>query len=151
MISLIGYRCTGKTTLAKVLAGRLGWPWMDADLEIERQAGKSIARIFAEDGEPVFRDLEARVIAELCGRRELVLAAGGGRRCGRRTAGRCARRPGRMADSPAGNDPARMSADAATPAASRPDRTRPAGGNRPIVGPAGTDVSGSGPPDDRHR
>jgi len=75
---LIGYRATGKTTLAKLLAARLGWEWIDADVEIERRAGKSIARIFAEDGEPAFRDLEAEVIAELCGRERLVLAAGGG-------------------------------------------------------------------------
>jgi shikimate kinase len=75
---LIGYRATGKSTLARGLAGRLGWDWIDADVEIERRAGKSIAGIFAEDGEPAFRDLEAEIIAELCGRERLVLAAGGG-------------------------------------------------------------------------
>lgn len=75
---LIGYRATGKTTLAKLLAGRLGWQWVDADVQIERRAGKSIAQIFAEEGEPAFRDLEAEVIAELCRRDKLVLAAGGG-------------------------------------------------------------------------
>jgi shikimate kinase len=51
---------------------------VDADVEIEHRAGKSIARIFAEDGEPAFRDLEARVIADLCQCQKLVLAAGGG-------------------------------------------------------------------------
>ena len=75
---LIGYRATGKTTLAKLLARRLGWEWIDADVEIERRAGKSIAGIFAEDGEPAFRDLEAEIIADLCRRDKLVLAAGGG-------------------------------------------------------------------------
>jgi shikimate kinase len=75
---LIGYRATGKTTLARFLAGRLGWDWIDADEEIERRAGKSIARMFAEQGEPAFRDLEAEVIAELCSRSRLVLATGGG-------------------------------------------------------------------------
>ncbi len=75
---LIGYRATGKTTLARHLAQRLGWDWIDADVEIERHASKSIARIFAEEGEPAFRDLEAEVIAELCGRPSLVVAAGGG-------------------------------------------------------------------------
>ncbi|MGA2616399.1 MAG: shikimate kinase [Thermoguttaceae bacterium] len=75
---LIGYRATGKTTLARRLAERLGWSWIDADVEIERRAGKSIRRIFAEEGEPAFRGLEAAVIAELCGRQHLVLAAGGG-------------------------------------------------------------------------
>jgi len=75
---LIGYRATGKTTLARHLAARLGWDWTDADVEIENRAGKSIARIFAEDGERAFRDLEAEVIADLCRREWLVLAAGGG-------------------------------------------------------------------------
>ena len=75
---LIGYRATGKTTLAKLLAERLGWQWIDADVEIERRAGKSIARMFTEDGEPAFRDLEAQVIADLCRQDRLVLAAGGG-------------------------------------------------------------------------
>lgn len=64
--------------MARLLADKLGWEWIDADVEIERRAGKSIARIFAEDGEPAFRDLEAEVTAALCQRRRLVLAAGGG-------------------------------------------------------------------------
>jgi shikimate kinase len=77
-IILIGYRATGKTTLARLLAEKLGWQWIDADVAVEQRAGKSIARIFAEDGEPVFRDLEAEVTAELCQRSRLVVAAGGG-------------------------------------------------------------------------
>ncbi len=77
-ITLIGYRATGKTTLARLLAERLGWAWIDGDVEIERRAGKAIARIFAEDGEPAFRDLEAAVTADLCRQTPLVLAAGGG-------------------------------------------------------------------------
>jgi shikimate kinase len=77
-LTLIGYRATGKTTLARLLAERLGWDWIDADVEIERRAGKPIARIFAEEGEPAFRDLEAAVTADLCQRSRLVLAAGGG-------------------------------------------------------------------------
>ena len=75
---LIGYRATGKTTLARLLAERLGWSWIDADVEIERRAGKPIARMFAEEGEPAFRDLEAQVIADLCRHDALVVAAGGG-------------------------------------------------------------------------
>ena len=78
ILALIGYRATGKTTLARLLAQRLGWDWIDADVQIERRAGKAIARIFAEDGEPAFRDLEAAVIADLCRRSGLVIAAGGG-------------------------------------------------------------------------
>jgi shikimate kinase len=78
LLTLIGYRATGKTTLARLLAQRLGWDWIDADVEIERRAGKPISKIFAEDGEPAFRDLEAQVIADLCRRDRLLLAAGGG-------------------------------------------------------------------------
>ena len=67
MLSLIGYRGVGKTSVAQLLALRLGWDWVDADVEIELRAGKSIAAIFADDGEPAFRDLESAVIAELTG------------------------------------------------------------------------------------
>jgi shikimate kinase len=77
-IALIGYRGTGKTTEAQVLARQLGWDWVDSDVEIELQAGKSIAAIFADDGEPAFRDLEANAVAELCSRERTILALGGG-------------------------------------------------------------------------
>jgi shikimate kinase len=78
LLTLIGYRATGKTTLARLLADRLGWTWVDSDVEIERRAGKSIAEIFADGGEPAFRDLEETVIAALARRPDMVLAAGGG-------------------------------------------------------------------------
>ncbi len=77
-ILLIGYRGTGKTTVARLLAERLGWDWIDADDEIERRAGKSIAEIFADDGEAAFRDLESHVVADLCRWRRAVIAFGGG-------------------------------------------------------------------------
>ena len=75
---LSGYRGTGKSTVARLLAPRLGWDVVDADEEIVRRAGKPIAAIFADDGEPAFRDLEERVVAELCGRDRVVVALGGG-------------------------------------------------------------------------
>jgi shikimate kinase len=78
LLTLIGYRATGKTTLANLLAERLHWDWADADAEIERRSGQSIERIFADQGEPAFRDVEVAVIADLCRRERLVLAAGGG-------------------------------------------------------------------------
>jgi shikimate kinase len=77
-IFLIGYRGTGKTAVAPLLANRLGYHWIDADDEIERRAGKGIAAIFAEDGEPAFRDWESRVVAELAARARTVVALGGG-------------------------------------------------------------------------
>lgn len=75
---LIGYRGTGKTTVARLVARQLGWDWVDADVEVELAAGKSIAAIFADDGEPAFRDWEARIVGELCARPETVVALGGG-------------------------------------------------------------------------
>lgn len=77
-IALIGYRGTGKTTVAQRLAVRLGWDWVDADVEVELRAGKSIAAIFADDGEAAFRDLEASTVDELCRRTDVVIALGGG-------------------------------------------------------------------------
>jgi shikimate kinase len=77
-IFLIGYRGSGKTTVARALAGRLGWPWLDADAELERRAGKTIQQIFADSGEPAFRDLESAVVADLAGRDGQVIALGGG-------------------------------------------------------------------------
>ena len=75
----IGYRGTGKTSVARKLAESLGIPAFDSDPEIERRAGKSIAEIFAQDGEPVFRDWEKSVITEiLASPNPLVLATGGG-------------------------------------------------------------------------
>ena len=78
VITLIGYRGTGKSTLAAPLAQRLGWEWLDADVELERRAGRSIQEIFATDGEPEFRRLERELLSELLKRDRLVLAAGGG-------------------------------------------------------------------------
>lgn len=77
-VILIGYRGTGKTTVARRLALQLGWDWADADVEVELRAGKSIAAIFAEEGEGRFRDLEAQVLADLVRKHEVVVAAGGG-------------------------------------------------------------------------
>jgi shikimate kinase len=77
-ILLIGYRGTGKSTVARHLAERLGYDFVDADAEIERRAGKSIAAIFAEDGEAAFRDFETRLVAELSGLQRTVVALGGG-------------------------------------------------------------------------
>lgn len=77
-IVLIGYRGTGKTTVARLLARRLGWDWADADAELEARHGRSVRQIFAEEGEAGFRDKEAALLAELCGRPRQVLATGGG-------------------------------------------------------------------------
>ena len=77
-VALIGYRGVGKSAVAKLLALRLGWDWIDADVEIELRASKSIAEIFADDGEQAFRDLESTIVAELAQRPSTVIALGGG-------------------------------------------------------------------------
>ncbi len=77
-IALIGYRGTGKTTVAKGVAKRLDLDWYDADAEVEQRAGKSIKQIFADDGERTFRDLEVETIANMLARDAAVLSLGGG-------------------------------------------------------------------------
>jgi shikimate kinase len=77
-IFLIGYRGTGKSTVAALLAERLGWQSVDADHEIERRVGRSIAQIFTEEGESAFRDLETQVVAGFARLRSAVIALGGG-------------------------------------------------------------------------
>jgi shikimate kinase len=78
LVSLIGYRGTGKTTVAQQIALALGWEWIDADVEIELRAGKSIKAIFEDDGEAAFRDLESAMVDKLCQRSDVVVAFGGG-------------------------------------------------------------------------
>ena len=75
---LIGYRGTGKTTVGRLLAEELGWNFVDADDEVERVAGKSIADIFSADGEEAFRDMEQQVVGALCQREQHVISLGGG-------------------------------------------------------------------------
>lgn len=77
-IVLVGLMGVGKSTVGKRLAHRLGLPFVDADNEIEEAAGMSIADIFAQFGEPYFRDGERRVIQRLIDGRPKVIATGGG-------------------------------------------------------------------------
>ena len=77
-IVLIGYRGSGKTTLARLLALRLKWEWVDSDAEIELRAGKSIAQIFLHAGENEFRQMETQVLESWTNRDNLVIATGGG-------------------------------------------------------------------------
>lgn len=77
-VLLIGYRGSGKTTVGRLLAERLGWTFIDADEELQRRAGRSIADIFQPDGEPTFRDLEAALLRELVTGDRQVLSLGGG-------------------------------------------------------------------------
>jgi shikimate kinase len=77
-IVLVGFMGTGKSTVARLLAARTGFRAVDTDEEIVRRAGKPIADIFAADGEPFFRELESRVLAEVLAGADQVIATGGG-------------------------------------------------------------------------
>ncbi len=75
---LIGYRGSGKSTVAEILARELGRPWTDADALLEVRQGRTIAEIFAEDGEAGFRQIEAELLEELCRCKQHIVATGGG-------------------------------------------------------------------------
>jgi shikimate kinase len=77
-IALIGFMGAGKSTLAGRLAERLGWQAADSDAEIEREAGKPVARVFAEDGEAAFRELERVEVTRALAEERGVVALGGG-------------------------------------------------------------------------
>ncbi len=77
-ILLVGYRGTGKSTVGRSLAAALNWSFVDCDEEVERLAGRSIAEIFAQEGEEGFRERESAVLRSICHREECVIATGGG-------------------------------------------------------------------------
>ena len=69
---LTGFMGTGKTQVGREVARRLGRPFLDMDDEIEARAGKPVPRIFAEDGEATFRQIEAELCQELEGSEDLL-------------------------------------------------------------------------------
>ena len=77
-VVLVGLMGAGKSSVGRRLARALHAPFADADDEIVAAAGMGIPEIFAVYGEPVFRDLERRVVARLLGQPPMVLALGGG-------------------------------------------------------------------------
>jgi shikimate kinase len=68
----------GKSSVGRRLAKRLGWRFIDLDDEIERREGRQIARIFREDGEPYFRNLESLCLQDVSSSNNAVVALGGG-------------------------------------------------------------------------
>ena len=74
----VGLPGSGKSTVGRLCAKALNLPFVDADKFLEQREGRSVADIFASSGEGYFRDLESRVLAELCRREGIVLATGGG-------------------------------------------------------------------------
>ena len=77
-IVLIGYRGSGKTSIGKRLADRLWQKCVDTDALIVEKAGKSIADIFANEGEAKFREIEHEVVREVAAMKDVVIALGGG-------------------------------------------------------------------------
>ena len=77
-LALIGFMGSGKSSVGRLAAQLLHFTFLDTDQVIEARAGKSIGEIFQQNGEPVFRDLERRIVEELTHRTRTVIATGGG-------------------------------------------------------------------------
>ncbi len=78
IVYLVGMPGAGKSVVGKELAGMLGVPFIDLDDLIEREAGKTVAQIFAQDGEAAFRALEAQTLVKASTNDPAVVACGGG-------------------------------------------------------------------------
>jgi shikimate kinase len=78
IVYLVGMPGSGKSTVGAELAGKLGVPFIDLDVEIERAEGRSITEIFDVEGEPAFRAREARALVEASTNDPAVIACGGG-------------------------------------------------------------------------
>lgn len=78
LVALVGFMAAGKTTVGRRLADRLGWRFIDVDLEIASRSGRTIAEWFRDPGEAAFRAMEAELTATLLSEDHTVLALGGG-------------------------------------------------------------------------
>jgi shikimate kinase len=121
VIVLIGFMGAGKTTVGQLLSGQLGLPFLDADAVIEERAGCPVPQIFAERGEPAFRELEHETIAGLLAGPRIVLALGGGAVEDARTRRLLAGAEVVYLHVPYAGALARIGGDAGRPMLSRPD------------------------------
>ncbi len=78
IIYLIGFRCTGKTTVSKILAEQLGWTAVDADVALVEAQGRTIADIVEKEGWDAFRSMEKDILKKLSNLDDHVVATGGG-------------------------------------------------------------------------
>ncbi|MCI8859404.1 MAG: shikimate kinase [Lachnospiraceae bacterium] len=77
-IYLIGFMGTGKSTVSRCLANKLGYEEIDTDAQIVERYHQSIAEIFAAQGEQRFRDMETELLQELCKEKDKIISCGGG-------------------------------------------------------------------------
>lgn len=77
-VFLIGFMGSGKSTIARELHKRYGMEWLEMDQEIEKQEGKTISQIFADEGEEYFRELETKLLLSLAEKKNTVVSCGGG-------------------------------------------------------------------------
>lgn len=77
-IVLVGFMGTGKSSVGKILAKRLGRVWVDVDLKIEEKEKRKIADIFEKEGESYFRKVEKEVVQTVAAEKNLVITTGGG-------------------------------------------------------------------------
>jgi shikimate kinase len=77
-IFLIGYRCTGKTTVGREVAQQIGATFVDADERLMKNTGETVAAIVSRGGWSLFRRLEKQALKEICTKRGQVVATGGG-------------------------------------------------------------------------
>lgn len=77
-IALVGLSGVGKSSVGRLLAARLGWPLLDTDALIAETAGRTVAQIFADSGEPRFRDLESAALQRALSITACVVSTGGG-------------------------------------------------------------------------
>lgn len=77
-LALIGFMGTGKTSVGRLVAEQLNYEFLDTDEQIQARTGRTIADIFNQHGEGVFREMERQMVLELATRKHLVISTGGG-------------------------------------------------------------------------
>ena len=81
LVYLIGFMGSGKSTVGKKLSNRLGFSYIDLDSAIEQTEGRTVSKIFTEEGEIYFRNIEAEVLRDCSGKSDTVISCGGGTPC----------------------------------------------------------------------